>query len=76
MRFLIVTNLYPPQELGGYGRSMADFAWGLLRRGHYVEVLLVMLHICNPKGLPLQSGDHPASSLIVDSLLKVIINEE
>ena len=24
MRLLIVTNLYPPQELGGYGRSMAD----------------------------------------------------
>ena len=39
MRFLIVTNLYPPQELGGYGRSMADFAWGLLRCGHYIEVL-------------------------------------
>lgn len=39
MRFLIVTNLYPPQELGGYGRSMADFAWGLLQSGHHVEVL-------------------------------------
>ena len=38
MRFLIVTNLYPPQELW-YGRSMADFAWGLLRCGHYIEVL-------------------------------------
>ena len=39
MRLLIVTNLYPPQELGGYGRSMADFAWGLLQCGHHVEVL-------------------------------------
>ena len=39
MRLLIVTNLYPPQELGGYGRSMADFAWGFLLRGHHVEVL-------------------------------------
>ena len=28
MQLLLITNLYPPQELGGYGRSMADFAWG------------------------------------------------
>lgn len=39
MRLLIVSNLYPPQELGGYGRSLADFAWGLLQRGHQVRVL-------------------------------------
>ena len=39
MQVLLVTNLYPPQELGGYGRSMADFAWGLMQRGHYVQVL-------------------------------------
>ena len=39
MQLLLVTNLYPPQELGGYGRSMADFAWGLMQRGHYVQVL-------------------------------------
>ncbi len=39
MKLLIVTNLYPPQELGGYGRSMADFAWGLKQRGHEVDVL-------------------------------------
>ena len=39
MRILIATNIYPPQELGGYGRSMADFAWGLLNRGHQVVVL-------------------------------------
>ena len=31
MRLLLITNLYPPQELGGYGRCMADFAWGLQR---------------------------------------------
>ena len=28
MQLLLITNLYPPQELGGYGRCMADFAWG------------------------------------------------
>jgi len=39
MRILLLTNLYPPQELGGYGRSMADFAWGLASRGHQILVL-------------------------------------
>ena len=39
MQLLLVTNLYPPQELGGYGRSMADFAWGLMQRGHHLQVL-------------------------------------
>ena len=35
----MVTNLYPPQELGGYGRCMSDFCWGLQRRGHHITVL-------------------------------------
>ena len=39
MNFLVVTNLYPPQELGGYGRSIADFVWGLRERGHNIQVL-------------------------------------
>ena len=39
MRLLLITNLYPPQELGGYGRCMADFAWGLLERGHTLQVI-------------------------------------
>lgn len=39
MRILLVTNLYPPQELGGYGRSLADFAWALQQRGHQLCVL-------------------------------------
>jgi glycogen(starch) synthase len=39
MRFLVVTNLYPPQELGGYGRSIADFVGGLISRGHQLQVL-------------------------------------
>ena len=39
MNILVVTNLYPPQELGGYGRSMADFVWGLRERGHDIQVL-------------------------------------
>lgn len=39
MHLLLITNLFPPQELGGYGRSMADFAWGLEQRGHQLTVL-------------------------------------
>jgi len=39
MRLLVVTNLYPPQELGGYGRSIADFVWGLGQRGHRLQVV-------------------------------------
>ena len=39
MRLLLINNLYPPQELGGYGRCMADFAWGLQQRGHTLQVL-------------------------------------
>ena len=39
MNLLVVTNLYPPQELGGYGRSIADFVWGLQERGHTIQVL-------------------------------------
>ena len=39
MNLLVVSNLYPPQELGGYGRSIADFVWGLQERGHSIQVL-------------------------------------
>jgi glycosyltransferase involved in cell wall biosynthesis/tetratricopeptide (TPR) repeat protein len=38
-RILLVTNLFPPQELGGYGRKMWEFANGLVARGHHVRVL-------------------------------------
>jgi len=38
-RILLVTNLFPPQEFGGYGRMMWEFAHGLLARGHEVRVL-------------------------------------
>ncbi|UBF27738.1 glycosyltransferase family 4 protein [Kovacikia minuta CCNUW1] len=39
MKILIITNLYPPQVLGGYERSIADFARLLQHRGHGVLVL-------------------------------------
>lgn len=39
LKVLLLTNLYPPQVLGGYERSMADFARLLQHRGHEVLVL-------------------------------------
>jgi predicted O-linked N-acetylglucosamine transferase (SPINDLY family)/glycosyltransferase involved in cell wall biosynthesis len=38
-RILVVTNLFPPQEMGGYGRKIWEFANGLRQRGHDVEVM-------------------------------------
>lgn len=38
-RIVVATNLFPPQELGGYGRMMWEFVHGLRRRGHAVRVL-------------------------------------
>ena len=38
LRILVVTNIYPPQELGGYGRYMCDFANALRLRGHSIQV--------------------------------------
>ncbi len=38
-RVLVVTNLFPPQEMGGYGRKIWEFANGLHERGHQIEVL-------------------------------------
>lgn len=38
-KILLVNNIYPPQELGGYGRLMHSFASCLQARGHTVHVL-------------------------------------
>lgn len=39
LSIVLLTNLFPPQELGGYGRMMWEFAQGLIARGHTVRVL-------------------------------------
>jgi glycogen(starch) synthase len=39
LRILVITNLYPPQVLGGYERSISDFARLLQHCGHTVLVL-------------------------------------
>lgn len=38
-RILVTTNLFPPQEFGGYGRKLWEFSAELRRRGHDVRVL-------------------------------------
>lgn len=38
-RVLVVTNLFPPQEFGGYGRKLWEFSAELKRRGHDIRVL-------------------------------------
>ena len=39
LKILVITNLYPPQELGGYGRSIFDFALNLSCMGHQTYVV-------------------------------------
>ena len=39
MKLLAITNIYPPQELGGYGRCIHDFVVSLKSFGHQVDVL-------------------------------------
>ena len=36
---LVITNLFPPQELGGYGRKMWEFSWLLKKKGYRLIIL-------------------------------------
>lgn len=65
MRLLILTNLYPPQELGGYGRCMADFAWGLQQRGHQIQVLTSDTAHLGPSSPLGPSGEPVARGLLL-----------
>ena len=56
LRILIVTNLLPPQEMGGYGRTMWEFSRELAARGHTVQVLTADL----PHLLRQPTPDHAA----------------
>ncbi|MCZ7570655.1 MAG: glycosyltransferase family 4 protein [Ardenticatenaceae bacterium] len=42
MRILVLTNFYPPYELGGQEQSCEDVVGGLKRRGHHLVVLTSM----------------------------------
>lgn len=61
-RILLVTNLYPPQELGGYGRSMADFCWGLQNQGFFIQVVCANAEYLGP------GGDGPSHEAVERSL--------
>ena len=39
LRILIISNLFPPQVVGGYERAIADYARRLCERGHEILVL-------------------------------------
>ena len=39
LRILVISNLYPPQVVGGYERAMADYAKLLSWRDHTILVL-------------------------------------
>ena len=39
MRTLVITNLYPPQNLGGFGLCIERLAEGLRQQGHEIKVL-------------------------------------
>ena len=38
-RILVFTNILPPQEMGGFGRSVWELCEGLILRGHTVRIL-------------------------------------
>jgi len=38
-RILVFTNLLPPQEMGGFGRTVWEFCDGLIQRGHTLKIL-------------------------------------
>ena len=51
-RVLVVTNLLPPQEMGGFGRTMWEFSRELTARGHTVLVLTADLPQLTRKPTP------------------------
>ncbi len=52
MRILILSNLYPPQVIGGYERACANVAAGLVANGHDVQVLTTWSHIPGTQDAP------------------------
>ncbi|WPL11570.1 glycosyltransferase [Thiorhodovibrio litoralis] len=51
LRILVVTNLLPPQEMGGFGRTMWEFCQALISRGHTLRILTAeMPHLYRDPG--------------------------
>jgi hypothetical protein len=62
-KILLVTNLFPPEELGGYGRKMWEFAHYLKSRGHTVRVLASSIpSLAKPPTTPPPSSSHMHTS--------------
>lgn len=38
-KILVITNLLPPQEMGGFGRTVWEFCRALIQRGHELKIL-------------------------------------
>jgi glycosyltransferase involved in cell wall biosynthesis len=53
MKILVLTNFYPPHELGGMGQSCQQVVEGLVQRGHTVGVLTSMNGTNN---IPIREG--------------------
>lgn len=66
-RILVVTNLLPPQEMGGYGRTVWEFSRELLARGHAVRVLTADM----PHLLRKPTAEHEAFETNVRRSLKL-----
>lgn len=62
MRILIVSNLYPPFQIGGYEISCRNIAEALQKRGHEIRVLTSSRH-CRP-----ESGNAISEKNIVRTL--------
>jgi glycosyltransferase involved in cell wall biosynthesis len=57
MRILVITNFYPPQVVGGYERSIADFSRHLHQRRHHILVLTSNLE--SPFSSKTESAEEP-----------------
>jgi len=67
-RILVVTNLLPPQEMGGYGRTVWEFSRELIARGHTVRVLTADMPHLTRKPTP----EHAAFEQHVSRKLKLV----
>ncbi|WP_166015877.1 MULTISPECIES: glycosyltransferase family 4 protein [unclassified Synechococcus] len=57
--------MYPPQELGGYGRCISDFVWGLLCQGHHVTVLTSNSSYLSPATDSIRNNESVFRSLLL-----------
>ena len=71
MKILVVTNLYPPQNLGGYGRCLQDFTLSLLGRGHTLEVICADAPYLTESSSPITPVSVSAQHLSVSRLLRL-----